>query len=66
MVVRHIKSEVPSVEKLRLPDTFEQLVMKKTDLIWVVGATGSSKPTTLASMIDFRNSNRRGGASRVG
>ena len=47
MVVRYIKSEVPSVAKLGLPETFEQLVMEKTNLIWVVGPTGSGKSTTL-------------------
>ncbi|MFT6517387.1 MAG: Tfp pilus assembly ATPase PilU [Candidatus Azotimanducaceae bacterium] len=29
MVVRHIKSEVPSVAKLGLPDALEQLIMEK-------------------------------------
>lgn len=55
MVIRHIKSEIPSFETLGLPDTLKDLMMRPRGLILVVGATGSGKSTSLASMIDFRN-----------
>lgn len=60
MVIRSIKSEIPSIEQLRLPLLFKELVMERRGLILVVGATGSGKSTTLASMIDYRNANSSG------
>ena len=60
MVIRAIKSEIPSIEELRLPKIFEELIMEPRGLILVVGATGSGKSTTLASMLDHRNRNASG------
>ena len=60
MVIRAIKSEIPSIEQLRLPPLFKQIIMEPRGLILLVGATGSGKSTTLASMIDHRNSNSSG------
>lgn len=55
MVIRYITDVVPTVESLRLPAVLSELVMHKRGLILVVGATGSGKSTSLASMIDHRN-----------
>ena len=55
MVIRTIASEIPSFEKLKLPDILKDVVMTKRGLVLVVGATGSGKSTTLAAMIDHRN-----------
>ena len=55
MVIRTIASEIPSFEKLKLPETLKEVVMTKRGLVLVVGATGSGKSTTLAAMIDHRN-----------
>src|SRR5512134_3993442 len=55
MVIRFIKPEVPAVESLGLPPILKELIMEKLGLILVVGATGSGKSTTMASMIDYRN-----------
>jgi twitching motility protein PilU len=60
MVVRYIKFGIPSVTELKLPPILEDLVMLPRGLILVVGATGSGKSTTLASMIQHRNQNRSG------
>ena len=60
MVIRAIKSEIPSIEQLQLPPIFRDLIMEPRGLILVVGATGSGKSTTLAAMIDQRNSNTPG------
>ncbi len=60
MVIRHIKNEVPSLEALNLPAKLQELVMAPRGLVLVVGSTGSGKSTTLASMIDYRNTNRSG------
>jgi twitching motility protein PilU len=56
MVIRHIKTDIPSIEALGLPAILKDLILRKRGLILVVGATGSGKTTTLASMIDHRNS----------
>lgn len=55
MVIRHIKTEIPSIDSLGLPLILRDLIARKRGLILVVGATGSGKTTTLASMIDHRN-----------
>jgi len=60
MVVRYIKSNIPTIEKLHLPSVLKKLVMAPRGLILVVGTTGSGKSTTLASMIDYRNSHKTG------
>ncbi|MCE5233550.1 MAG: PilT/PilU family type 4a pilus ATPase [Xanthomonadaceae bacterium] len=60
MVIRAIKSEIPTVDQLKLPQIFKDIIMEPRGLILVVGATGSGKSTTLAAMIDNRNSNSSG------
>ncbi len=60
MVIRYIKGVIPPVEKLNLPVILKDLIMEPRGLILVVGATGSGKSTTLASMIEYRNQNRAG------
>jgi twitching motility protein PilU len=60
LVVRYIKSAIPSVTDLQLPTLLNDLIMAPRGLILVVGTTGSGKSTTLASMIDFRNQHRTG------
>ncbi|MES1989129.1 MAG: PilT/PilU family type 4a pilus ATPase [Pseudomonadota bacterium] len=60
MVIRHIKTEIPTIEALGLPAILKDLILRKRGLILVVGATGSGKTTTLASMIDHRNATTNG------
>lgn len=60
MVIRHIKTAIPSIDTLNLPLVLKDLIMRKRGLILVVGATGSGKSTTLASMIDHRNASTTG------
>jgi twitching motility protein PilU len=60
MVIRTIASEIPNFEKLALPPVLKDIVMTKRGLVLVVGGTGSGKSTTLAAMIDYRNSTSRG------
>ncbi|MDR3064935.1 MULTISPECIES: PilT/PilU family type 4a pilus ATPase [Comamonas] len=55
VVVRFISQQVPSRDSLNLPPVVSELVMEKRGLVLVVGATGSGKSTTLATMIDERN-----------
>ena len=56
LVIRKIKFDIRSLDDLNLPHVLRDIVTKKNGLILVVGATGSGKSTTLAAMIDHRNS----------
>ncbi len=60
MVIRFVRSHIPSFEELRLPPVLLDIVMEKRGLVLIAGATGSGKSTTLAAMIDHRNSNKSG------
>jgi twitching motility protein PilU len=56
VVIRYIQSTVPALETLNVPPILSDLIMEKRGLLLMVGATGAGKSTTLASMIDQRNS----------
>ena len=60
IVVRFILGNIPELEDLGLPPVLADMVMEKRGLILIVGATGSGKSTTIASMLDHRNTNRSG------
>lgn len=60
MVVRFIKNVIPTTEALNLPPVLKDLVINPSGLVLVVGATGSGKSTTLASMVDYRNATTAG------
>ena len=60
MVIRRIKAEVMSLDEMGLPPLLKDIAMTKRGLVLVVGATGSGKSTSLAAMIDHRNSNEAG------
>lgn len=55
MVVRHIRSNIASPDDLGLPTILKELVMRRDGLILFVGATGSGKSTSMASLIQYRN-----------
>jgi twitching motility protein PilU len=60
MVVRNIKVAIPKVDDLGLPEVLKSVIMEKRGLILFVGGTGSGKSTSLAALIDYRNSNSYG------
>lgn len=60
MVLRKIETKIPTMDELGLPPILKELAMTKRGLIMFVGATGSGKSSSLASMIGFRNKNSTG------
>jgi len=60
MVIRQITTEIPSLNELHLPAIFKDIAMSKRGLVLMVGATGSGKSTSLAALVDWRNSNQAG------
>jgi len=55
MVLRRIRTEIPTLEELRIPDQVKNLAMAKRGMVILVGATGAGKSSTLAAMIGHRN-----------
>ncbi|HEY1374315.1 MAG TPA: PilT/PilU family type 4a pilus ATPase [Candidatus Binatia bacterium] len=60
VVIRRIRTEIETLDELGLPQILKDISMTKRGLVLVVGATGSGKSTTLAGMIDHRNTNAPG------
>jgi twitching motility protein PilT len=59
MAMRIIKSTVPAMEKLNLPEIISRLTYLPRGLVLVTGDTGSGKSTTLAAMIQAMNERYR-------
>lgn len=59
-VFRFVPGNIPAFASLHLPPVLSELVMEKRGLILVVGATGSGKSTSIASMLDYRNETKTG------
>ncbi len=60
VVLRRVKTEVPTFDALDLPALLGTLVLERQGLILVVGATGAGKSTTVAAMLHHRNLNAPG------
>jgi twitching motility protein PilU len=59
-VIRCIPFDIPALDTLGVPPMLAQLVTEKRGLILMVGATGTGKSTTLASMLEWRNQQMTG------
>jgi twitching motility protein PilT len=55
MVLRRLQTQIPSLEKLKMPPVFREVIKEKTGIIFVTGGTGSGKTTTLAAMLNAIN-----------
>ncbi len=60
LVIRQIKVDILPLDKLGFPSIIKDITMTKRGLVLVVGATGSGKSTSLAAMIDHRNTTEFG------
>ncbi|MFH2137012.1 MAG: PilT/PilU family type 4a pilus ATPase [Candidatus Omnitrophota bacterium] len=59
IVMRIVKSKIPSFEDLSIPKIFEQIAMYERGIVLVTGASSMGKSTTLAAMIDYINSHKK-------
>ncbi len=55
IVMRKLNTQIPTIDALKLPPLCRQIVKEKTGIIFVTGATGSGKTTTLAAMLNELN-----------
>src|SRR5690606_23080186 len=60
MVVRRIETVIPTMDEVKLPPILKELAMTKRGIIIFVGATGTGKSTSLASLVGYRNENSKG------
>src|SRR5579863_7744588 len=52
IVCRQLNTEIPTMEKLKFPEIFNEIPREKTGLVLITGATGSGKTTTLAAILN--------------
>ena len=55
IVMRRLRSDIPTLDTLELPPVFNEMIKEKNGIIFVTGATGSGKTTTLAAMLNELN-----------
>ena len=55
IVMRKLQTVIPTLDALELPPIFREMVKEKNGIIFVTGATGSGKTTTLAAMLNELN-----------
>ncbi len=59
IVMRKLQTQIPTLDQLKLPPIFRQMVREKNGIIFVTGATGSGKTTTLAAMLNELNETQK-------
>ncbi len=59
MVLRLIRQRIPTIEELNLPPILRDIALAKRGLVIFLGGTGCGKTTSMAAMLDYRNSQRR-------
>jgi twitching motility protein PilT len=59
IVMRKLQTEIPTLDQLGLPPIFREMVKEKNGIIFVTGATGSGKTTTLAAMLNELNETQK-------
>ena len=55
IVLRKLESKIPTIKELDLPESFYNMAKEKNGIIFVTGATGSGKSTSLAAVLDQIN-----------
>jgi twitching motility protein PilU len=60
LVFRMIKMEIETIDDLKLPAILKDISLTKRGLVLLVGGTGTGKSTTMAAMVDYRNTTTTG------
>jgi twitching motility protein PilT len=55
IIMRKLSTDIPTIDGLKLPAVCREMIKEKTGIIFVTGATGSGKTTTLAAMLNELN-----------
>ncbi|MBF0257965.1 MAG: PilT/PilU family type 4a pilus ATPase [Desulfamplus sp.] len=55
IVLRKLETKIPTIKSLNLPQAFNKMVLERNGIIFVTGATGSGKTTSLAAFLDYIN-----------
>jgi len=58
IVCRKLESKIPTIEERGLPKSMHQIAKEKNGIVFVTGATGSGKTTSLAAILDDINERR--------
>jgi twitching motility protein PilT len=58
IVLRKLESKIPTIRELNLPDTFYKIAKDMNGIVFVTGATGSGKSTSLAAILEEINEAR--------
>lgn len=56
IAIRAVNTSVPTFDELHLPEVIKKMAEEKRGLIIITGTTGSGKSTTLAALIEEKNS----------
>ena len=59
MVLRLIQQQIPTLDELNLPPILQDIALAKRGLVIFLGGTGCGKTTSMAAMLDYRNSQCR-------
>ena len=55
IVLRKLESKIPTIDELNLPDAMHKIAQEKNGIVFVTGATGSGKTTSLAAVLNEIN-----------
>ncbi len=58
IVCRKLESKIPTIKEMQLPDALFKIAAEKNGIVFVTGATGSGKTTSLAAVLNEINEDR--------
>lgn len=58
VVLRQLETRVPTIQEMALPRPFYDIAQERNGIVFVTGATGTGKTTSLASMLEDINKNK--------